>query len=114
MSPVAFTRVCSLDELWEGEMESFEVDGQEVLLVCLDGGEVRAFQGVCPHQDIPLVEGTFDGTRLVCRAHQWVFDATSGVGINPGNCRLAEYPVRLDGDDVHVDVAGVTPLFAAS
>ena len=102
MSTVPFTRVCSLDDLWEGEMESFEVDGHEVLVVCLDGG------------DISLVEGNFDGTRLVCRAHQWVFDATSGVGINPGNCRLAEYPVRIDGDDVYVDTAGITPLFAAS
>lgn len=114
MTAVSFTRVCSLDDLWEGEMESFVVDEQEVLLLCLPGGEVRAFQGVCPHQDIPLIEGSFDGTRLVCRAHQWVFDADSGIGVNPGNCRLAEFPVRLDGDDVHVDTAGITPLFATS
>ncbi len=111
---MAFTRICSLDDLWEGEMESFEVDGREVLLVCLEGGAVRAYQGVRPHQDIPLVEGTLDSGRLVCRAHQWVFDATTGVGINPGHCRLAEFPVFVDGDDVHVDTAGITPLFAAS
>ncbi len=114
MSTMSFTKVCTLDDLWEGEMESFEVDGQEVLLVCLDGGDVRAFQGVCPHQDIPLIEGAFTGGRLVCRAHQWVFDASTGAGVNPGNCRLAEYPVRIDGDDVYVDTAGITPLFAAS
>lgn len=111
---MAFTRVCSLDELWEGEMESFELDGHEVLVVVLDGGTVRAYQGVCPHQDIPLVEGSFEGTLLVCRAHQWVFDASTGHGVNPGNCRLAEYPVRIDGDDVFVDTAGVQPLHAAS
>ena len=80
----------------------------------LDGGEVRAYQGICPHQDIPLVEGTFDAGLLVCRAHQWVFDAHTGEGINPGNCRLAEYPVRVDGDDVLVDTAGVSPLYAVS
>lgn len=111
---MAFTRICSLDDLWEGEMESFEIDDQEVLVVCLDGGAVHAYQGVCPHQDLPLVEGTFDGVRLVCRAHQWVFEAATGKGINPATCRLAEYPVRIDGDDVYVDTAGITPLFAAS
>jgi hypothetical protein len=58
---MAFTRLCSLDDVWEGEMESFEVDGHEVLVTVLEGGDVRAYQGVCPHQDIPLAEGTFDG-----------------------------------------------------
>jgi toluene monooxygenase system ferredoxin subunit len=111
---VSFTRVCSLDDLWEGEMESFQVDGHEVLVVCLPGGQVHAYQGVCPHQDIPLIEGSFDGSRVICRAHQWVFDAGSGRSINPDNAQLAEYPVRVDGDDVFVDTAGVTPLFASS
>jgi toluene monooxygenase system ferredoxin subunit len=109
---MAFTKVCELDELWEGEMESFEVDGHDVLLVSPEGGGVRAFQGICPHQDIPLVEGKFDGKMVVCRAHQWVFDGRTGQGVNPADCRLAEYPVRIDGDDVLVDVAAASPLFA--
>lgn len=109
---MAFVKLCNLDDLWEGEMESFEIDGQEVLLVCAEGGDVRAFQGVCPHQDIPLVEGKFDGKTLVCRAHQWVFDACTGVGINPGDCQLASYPIKIEGTEIFVDTADVTPLFA--
>jgi toluene monooxygenase system ferredoxin subunit len=109
---MAFEKVCTLDDLWEGEMESFQVNGQEVLLLSMEGGDIRAYQGICPHQDILLVEGQFDGKALVCRAHQWIFDAKTGVGINPGDCRLASYPVRIDNEDVLVDTAGVAPLFA--
>ncbi len=109
---MAFIKVCNLDDLWEGEMASFEVNGHEVLLVSPEGSDVRAFQGVCPHQDIPLVEGTFDGKVVICRAHQWVFDGCTGESINPANCRLAEYPVRIDGENVLVDTDGVTPVFA--
>jgi toluene monooxygenase system ferredoxin subunit len=109
---MAFTKVCKLDDLWEGEMESFEIGGQEVLLVSPEGGEVRAFQGVCPHQDIPLVEGKFDGKVIVCRAHQWIFDGATGKGINPGDCKLAEYPVRIEDGEIYVDTEGVKPLFA--
>ena len=109
---MAFKKVCGLDDLWEGEMESFELDGQEVLLVCAEGGDVRAFQGICPHQDIPLVEGKFDGKTLICRAHQWVFDACTGVGLNPGDCQLANYPIKIEGNEIYVDTADVTPLFA--
>lgn len=109
---MAFEKICKLDDLWEGEMESFEVGGKEILLVCAEGGVVKAFQGICPHQDIPLVEGTFDGKTVTCRAHLWQFDACSGKGVNPKDCALAEYPVRIEGEDVLVDGEGVTPLFA--
>ena len=111
---MSFTKVCTLDDLWEGEMESFTVNGQEIVLVCAEGGQIKAFQGICPHQDIPLVEGQFDGKKLICRAHLWQFDAGTGKGINPEGWALAEYPVELNGDDVFVDTAGIQPLFAHS
>lgn len=111
---MAFKKLCTLDDLWEGEMEAFTLDGHEILLVCATGGEVRAFQNICPHQDIPLVEGKFDGKRIICRAHAWQFDADNGRGINPDDCALAQYPVRIEGEDILVDTAGVTPLFAHS
>jgi toluene monooxygenase system ferredoxin subunit len=109
---MAFVKVCSADDLWEGEMESFEVNGSEVLLVSPLDGDVRAFQGICPHQDIPLIEGKFDGKVVICRAHQWVFDASSGEGVNPAGCRLAEYPLKIENGDILIDTDGVVPLFA--
>lgn len=111
---MSFTKVCTVDELWEGEMAPFTVNDHEIVLVCADGGEISAFQGVCPHQDIALAEGQFDGKKLICRAHLWQFDAVSGKGINPDDCALAEYPVKVEGDDVYVQTAGVEALFAHS
>jgi toluene monooxygenase system ferredoxin subunit len=107
-----FKQVCTLDDLWEGEMEAFDIDGQEVLIVWPEGGEIQAFQGICPHQDIPLIEGKFDGKTVICRAHLWQFDAYSGKGINPADCALAQYPVKIEGDQVLVTTEGVKPLFA--
>jgi toluene monooxygenase system ferredoxin subunit len=107
-----FEKACSLDDLWEGDMFEAEVGGQVVLLIWPEGGEIRAFQGVCPHQDIPLSEGKFDGHVLTCRAHLWTFYANTGTGINPGDCKLAQYPVKVDGNDLYVAVEGVTPFFA--
>ena len=114
MTPMTFQKVGTLDDLWEGEMLEVEVGEHVIVLVWPEGGELRAFQGICPHQDIPLCEGKFDGKALMCRAHQWTFDAQTGEGINPGKCRLAQYPVKLDGDDILVAVEGVRPQFAAA
>jgi toluene monooxygenase system ferredoxin subunit len=107
-----FTRVCSLDDLWEGDMEAFEVGGKEILVVHADGGDLYAVQGICPHQEIPLEEGTLKAKTLTCRAHLWQFDVATGNGINPEDCRLAVFPVELRGDDVFVDADAAEPYFA--
>lgn len=109
---MTFKPACTLDDIWEGDMTEVEVDGRPILLVWPEGDEIRAFQGICPHQDIPLVEGKFDGRTVMCRAHQWTFDAKSGEGVNPRDCRLATYPVRIEGETVLVSTEGVAALFA--
>jgi toluene monooxygenase system ferredoxin subunit len=32
-----------------------------------------------------------------------MFNAVTGKGINPSSCRIAPYPVKLEGDEVYVD-----------
>lgn len=111
---MAFTAVCSLEDLWEGEMRSFMVDAHEVLIIHADGGLVRAVQGTCPHQEIPLVEGALQSHTLMCRAHLWQFNIESGESINPTGCRLSVYPVKVEKDTIYVDVEGIKPFYSAA
>ncbi len=108
---MGFTKICSLDDIWEGDMESYEVDGHEILVIVLDGGKVIATQAVCPHQNSELVEGELGGKVLTCRMHRWQFDVETGKGVNPENAAIAQYPVKVDGDDILVDLAGAEPIF---
>lgn len=108
---MAFEKICTLDDVWENDMDVFTTKtGVEILVLGMDGGELRAVQSVCPHQEIELVEGEFDGKVLTCKAHLWQFDAETGLGINPKDCAIAHYPVKIEGDDVYVNVAGIEPL----
>jgi toluene monooxygenase system ferredoxin subunit len=102
-----FHAVCSLDDLWEGEMEVFGIGDREVLLVHAPGGEIRAFDPICPHQEHPLIEGEFEDCILTCSAHLWQFDVISGDGINPTGVALQRYPVKVDGDTVMVSLPPV-------
>ncbi len=112
---MAFEKICTLDDIWEGDMASFETgDVTEVLLVYANGGELRAFQNICPHQHFELIEGKLDDNVLTCRAHLWQFDVHTGKGINPADCALAIYPIKIEGDDVFVDVDGIGPLVSHS
>ena len=96
-----FLAVADADELWDGEMESYHVGDREILLVRLDG-QYHAYDGVCPHQDTPLVEGRLEGGSLICSAHEWEFDAATGLGINPAGACLKRYEVLLSSGRVFV------------
>lgn len=101
---MTFKRVCTLDDVWEGEMEEFEIDGTEVLIVHADGGEVRAYQARCPHQDHPLVEGSLEENVLTCSAHLWQFDVITGKGVNPEGCMLRRFSTKIENEEVWVDL----------
>ena len=102
-----FRKACRRDDLDEGGLEVAAVDRTLVVIVWPKGGRPRAFQGFCPHEREPLADARFDGETLVCAHHDWVFDARSGKCLDGKRCRLAEYALRIDGDDVLVDVEGV-------
>jgi len=88
-------RVCHLEDLWDGETQIVEVGGRAVLLIKMNG-QLRAFQGWCPHQAYPLEEAEFDGQTLTCAAHLWQFDGDTGRGVNPRHARLKSYRVTVD------------------
>lgn len=97
-----FKKVCDLDDVWEGEMDVFEVDGREVLIVHGAEGEVRAYDPICPHQEHPLIEGELENCILTCSAHLWQFDVITGEGVNPTGTALVKYPMEIREDAIWV------------
>lgn len=93
-------------DLWEGDLVAAEVGGEPVLVVHHLDGSWAAFQGVCPHQDIPLVDGDWDpdSRALMCVGHNWEFDLATGEGLNPAGCRLYRYPVEAADGAVRVGI----------
>ena len=111
---MAFTKVCTLDDIPEGDMDTVEVDGTEVLLVHVEGEGIHAVQAQCPHQEVDLVDGDLEGRVLTCMMHLWEFDVVAGKGVNPAHAEIASYPVKVAGEDVLVDVEGIEPKHADS
>jgi toluene monooxygenase system ferredoxin subunit len=98
-----WTRAGTLDDVWEGEMFSVRLGSHDVLLCNIDGAVV-AYEDRCPHLANPLSRGAFNENVLVCAAHEWTFDARSGRGVNPEVACLRRYAVRVEGDEIFVNV----------
>jgi toluene monooxygenase system ferredoxin subunit len=113
MKPMAFEKVCSLDDLWEGDMKEFVVNGRKVLVVHSEGGQIAGFAALCPHQAFPLVQGKLEGATLICSAHMWEFDAATGVGVNPTECSLRRYETKVEDGHVYLDPSKVLKVAAA-
>jgi 3-phenylpropionate/trans-cinnamate dioxygenase ferredoxin subunit len=81
------------------------VAGDTALLICNVDGTFYAIEDVCTHDGGPLDQGELQGCRIMCPRHGALFDVTSGAALTlPAVVPLETYPVRIEGDDVLVDV----------
>jgi 3-phenylpropionate/trans-cinnamate dioxygenase ferredoxin subunit len=113
---VSFQRVCGLSEVPEDGALRVELPDVDIAVVNFDG-DVYAIEDVCSHAEIALSEGEVeevDGAPTIeCALHGSCFDLRTGEPTNlPATEPVPVYPVRVEGDDVYVDVTA--PLAAAT
>lgn len=97
-------RVCGSDEIGEGEVKGFDVNGRRVAIVRL-GGELHAVDDTCSHEDYSLSEGEVDPDEctIECWKHGSLFDLRTGEALTlPATRPVPVYEVKEDGDDVKV------------
>lgn len=78
----------------------------EGVAVCLAnvGGELSAVDNICPHRQGPLGQGWVDGKAVVCPWHSWTFSVKTGEAEYPVHARVEVFPVKVEGDEVLVEI----------
>jgi nitrite reductase (NADH) small subunit len=100
-----WVRLCGVAEApAEGQVMEAEAQGVAICLARV-GGELSALDNWCPHRRGPLGQGWVEGKAVVCPWHSWTFDLRTGAAEYPVSERVAVFPVRVEGEDVLVDVA---------
>ena len=99
-----WVRWCGLAEAPAvGHVSEAEALGVAVCLANING-ELSALDNVCPHRFGPLGQGWVEDESVVCPWHSWTFHAKTGVGEFPAKTTIAVFPVKIEGDDVLVDL----------
>jgi 3-phenylpropionate/trans-cinnamate dioxygenase ferredoxin component len=102
---MSFVRACAVADVPADAALAVTVDGTTVA-VAHDGDDWYAIYDECSHAAIPLSEGELEGTEIECWLHGSRFDLRTGKPTNlPATEPVAIYPVKVEGDDVLVDVA---------
>ncbi len=99
-------RLCQLDEVVEGELRGFQVRGVTwPVMITMQAGVMTAFPGVCPHDDVSLVDyGMIDEGEVVCRVHGYRFDLSTGRCEHAPGIHLRRYKITVVDRSVWVDL----------
>ncbi len=109
MAAETFTTVAKVSEISVGELKPVEAGGKR-LLICHTASGFHAVDDTCTHDDGPLADGWLDGEAIECPRHGAKFDVATGrVLCLPAAVPITAYHVRVEGDNVQVDVSVPVP-----
>lgn len=94
--------ICRKADVPANGLKECDVEGGGKLLVANSGEEYFAVQALCPHQDVPLCEGLYDGSVLTCHQHLWQWDIRTGEPQGLAELPLQRYDVTVEGDEIYV------------
>jgi nitrite reductase/ring-hydroxylating ferredoxin subunit len=99
-----FVKVAKAGEIAPGEAKAVGVGPGRVALFNIEG-TYHAIDNKCTHRGGPLSEGIVVGTEVTCPWHGAVFDVATGrvLGL-PAPRRVASYAVRVEGDDIELEL----------
>ena len=99
-----FVNVAKASDISDQSAKCVEVQGRRICLVNL-GGTFYAIDDTCTHAEASLSEGHVTGDEIMCPLHMATFSILTGeVTGPPADEDLATYPVRVNGDDVQIEV----------
>jgi 3-phenylpropionate/trans-cinnamate dioxygenase ferredoxin subunit len=97
--------VAKTAEIAVGQFKAVQVNGKHLLVCHIESG-FYVVDDTCTHDDGPLADGWLEGTAIECPRHGARFDVTSGkVLCLPAAVPIQSYPVRVDGDEIKVNLA---------
>ncbi len=112
---MARQRVCATADIPANGMKECVAEGGLKLLVANSGAEYFACQAMCPHQEVALCEGLYDGSVLTCHQHLWQWDIRTGAPLGLAEAPLEFFPVKVDDGALYVETPNalqVAELFA--
>ncbi len=87
----------------ENEAKEFNVAGKTVCVANVHG-KCSAMDNVCIHRGGPIGQGVVADGKVICPWHGWMWDPNTGQAVHSAEARIAIYPLKIEGDDVLVQV----------
>ena len=101
---MAFVKVGKVEDVPAGTAKVYEI-GDRAIAVCNVDGAFYAIDDVCTHDEASLEQGFLEGCEIECPRHGARFDVRTGdVTALPAVVPIETFPVRVEGDEIELDV----------
>lgn len=94
--------ICKASEIPDNGIKCYDTALGVKVLVANAGGTFHGYQGMCPHQEVCLDEGFFDGSTLTCHQHLWQWDIATGAPLGEAEMPLERFALEHVGDELFV------------
>lgn len=94
--------ICKASDIPLNGMKSYDTSLGVKVLIANSADAFYGYQGLCPHQDVCLDEGIFDGATLTCHQHLWQWDITTGDALGMAEAPLERFEIEHEGGDIFV------------
>jgi len=100
-----FVKIAARSEMpAQDEAREFTAGGK-IICVANVNGTLSALDNVCLHRGGPLGQGLVADNKVVCPWHGWQYDPASGAVSHNAAVKTKVYPIKVEGDDVLVDLS---------
>jgi nitrite reductase/ring-hydroxylating ferredoxin subunit len=107
MAEAGWVRVAAVADVAEGQVHAVRVDGREIALYHLPGGEFRATDNICTHEYAQLSDGWLENGAIECPLHAARFDVKTGKALcAPAEEDLKVFEIRVEGGDLLIKSPG--------
>jgi 3-phenylpropionate/trans-cinnamate dioxygenase ferredoxin component len=96
---------CTTDAIDEEDLIRFDHAGATYAIYHAPDGAFYATAGLCTHESVHLADGLVMDYRIECPKHNGQFDYRTGEAKRAPVCvNLKTFPVKVEGDQVFIDV----------
>ena len=96
-----WVRAAAKADVAEGKVLGVKINGKEIAIYHLPGGEFRATDNICTHEYALLSEGWLENGCIECPLHAAQFDVRTGKALStPADEDLKVYQIKAEGEDL--------------
>lgn len=100
---MAWIKVCQKSQI--ADQSAIKIKRDNPLAIFRVGDEFFATDDTCTHAKFSLADGYVEGDEIVCALHEARFCLRTGRVLSPpATVALRTYPVKIEGDDILVEL----------
>ena len=100
-----WVRACARDDIETEDLIRFDHDGRTFAIYRSPEDEFYCTDGLCTHEQVHLADGLVMDHLIECPMHNGQFDYRTGAATRTPACEaLRTYPVKVEGEDVFIDI----------